>query len=84
MVPRQGAQVQILVRELDPTCHNLKIPHTTAKIKGAATKTQHSHISKYFFKHANGMNCIGLRWLCPRLNAKKGKETLEGIRRHNR
>lgn len=30
-----GAQVQTLVRELDPTYHNLKIPHATAKIKGA-------------------------------------------------
>ena len=35
MVPIQGAQVQSLVRELDPTGYNEKILH-------AATKTQHS------------------------------------------
>ena len=29
--PDVGIRVQSLVRELDPTCHILKIPHTTTK-----------------------------------------------------
>ena len=36
----QGVQVQSLVRELDPTCHNSKILH-------AATKTWPSQMKKY-------------------------------------
>ena len=41
--PNIGIRVQSLVRELDPTCHILKIPHTT-------TKTRYSP-NKYIFKN---------------------------------
>ena len=39
MLSKQRTQVCSLVRELDPTGHNLKIPH-------AATKTQGNQINK--------------------------------------
>ena len=46
MLPMQRAWVQSLVRELDPSCLNLKIPHTAMKISHATNKTQHSQIRK--------------------------------------
>jgi len=55
-LPMQGAQVQSLVRKLDPMCpsyevHNpqLKTLHATMEIKDphAATKTWHSQVNKY-------------------------------------
>ena len=43
----QGAQVQSLVRELDPACMlQLRSPHATKKIPRAATKTWHSQKKK--------------------------------------
>ena len=37
----QGTQVQFLVRELDPTCHNLKIP------SAAITDSVNMNLSKF-------------------------------------
>jgi len=48
----QGAQVQSLIRELDPTCCNER-PHVLQqrlKILHATTKTRHSQIDKYKFR----------------------------------
>jgi len=38
VLPRQGAWVQSLVRELDPTCHNERSHMSQRKIPHAATK----------------------------------------------
>ena len=48
----QGAQVQSLVRELDPTCHNSKILH-------AATKTWPSQMDKYLKEKKNNKQTKG-------------------------
>ena len=43
---RQGAQIGSLVRELDPTCHNLRVHMLPLKIPHATTKTQYSQIER--------------------------------------
>ena len=47
-LPVQGAQVQSLAGELDPTYHNKKTPHAAKRLKTqkAATKTWHSRMNE--------------------------------------
>ena len=45
-----GAGVQSLVRELDPTCLQLKILHATTKSSHAAAKIWHSQVNKFMNK----------------------------------
>ena len=48
MPPIQGAQVQSLVRELDPHMA-IKSSHATAELPRATMKTQYSQINKRIF-----------------------------------
>ena len=43
---RQGAQIRSLVRQLDPTCYNLRVHMLPLKIPHATGKTQHSQIER--------------------------------------
>ena len=46
MLPMQETQVQFLVRELDPTCHNQQLACHKEEILHAATKTWYSQMNK--------------------------------------
>ena len=52
MLPIQENEVNFLVGEQDPTCHNLRscMLQWRLKIPQVATKTQYSQINKYFLK----------------------------------
>ena len=68
-LPRQGAQIRSLVRELDPTCHELKSSHAAAKIPHATGKTQHSQIERNLERpstdHATPVYTQTSPWLAP-------------------
>ena len=66
MLPMQGAQVQSLVKELDPTCCN--ILHAESKMLFITTKSWHTQISKK--KKESTCQCRGHRSI-PDLGATK-------------
>ena len=84
MLPMQGAQVQFLVRELDPTVpqptvhmRQLKIPCAVTKILHVTTETQcnqmHIHTYLYFKKkEKEELNKLNVKVLS--LKEKKGKK----------
>ena len=84
MLPMQGAQVQFLVRELDPTLpqlrvhtRQLKIPHAVTQIPHVTTKTQgnHMHVHAYLYfkkKENEELNKLNVKVLS--LKEKKGKK----------
>ena len=67
----QGAQVQSLVRELDPTCHNLKNIYI------------YMCIYIYIYTHTHTY-IYTTKIQCSQINIKKKKKNLKGIIRGSR
>ena len=84
MLPMQGARVQSLVGEVDPTCMlqlrvrmpQLRSPHATTKIPRAATKTQQSQNKEIFF-----LNKKIKIWVKAKRTLRRVSESLKNIGR---